>query len=164
MAPSHSRICVKSQNWHLRGLLTTLAAMQAILFKSYVGQICMLYFCFDPWSTTRGSKRKWNLTGQRVWTGGTESEMFNKLESIAHSEEPATPVLGCRISRALEPSAVQDEVREHLSSFKVFLLEEIVLFIILTNYTSKLMFLTACSDTNFIKCKLGELSAESWVM
>ncbi|KAK7121751.1 hypothetical protein R3I93_022740 [Phoxinus phoxinus] len=60
-------------------------------------------------STTRGSKRKWNLTGKRVWTGGTESEMFNKLESIAHSEEPATPVLGCRISRALEPSAVQDE-------------------------------------------------------
>ncbi|XP_067235717.1 DNA polymerase subunit gamma-1 [Chanodichthys erythropterus] len=60
-------------------------------------------------STTRGSKRKWNLTGKRVWTAGTESEMFNKLESIAHSEEPATPVLGCRISRALEPSAVQDE-------------------------------------------------------
>uniref|UniRef100_A0A671LVC2 DNA polymerase subunit gamma-1 n=1 Tax=Sinocyclocheilus anshuiensis TaxID=1608454 RepID=A0A671LVC2_9TELE len=60
-------------------------------------------------STTRGSKRKWNLAGQRVWAGGTESEMFNKLESIAHSEEPATPVLGCRISRALEPSAVQDE-------------------------------------------------------
>ncbi|XP_073687573.1 DNA polymerase subunit gamma-1 [Garra rufa] len=60
-------------------------------------------------STTRGSKRKWNLTGQRVWAGGTESEMFNKLENIAHSEEPATPVLGCRISRALEPSAVQNE-------------------------------------------------------
>lgn len=60
-------------------------------------------------STTRGRKRKWNLTGRRVWAGGTESEMFNKLESIAHSEEPATPVLGCRISRALEPSAVQDE-------------------------------------------------------
>ncbi|XP_051546033.1 DNA polymerase subunit gamma-1 [Myxocyprinus asiaticus] len=54
-------------------------------------------------------KRKWNLTGQRVWADGTESEMFNKLESIAHSEEPATPVLGCRISRALEPSAVKDE-------------------------------------------------------
>ncbi len=49
-----------------------------------------------------------------MWAGGTESEMFNKLESIAHSEEPATPVLGCRISRALEPSAVQDEVRQHL--------------------------------------------------
>lgn len=35
--------------------------------------------------------------------------MFNKLESIAHSKNPATPVLGCRISRALEPKAVKDE-------------------------------------------------------
>ncbi|KAA0724592.1 DNA polymerase subunit gamma-1 [Triplophysa tibetana] len=50
-------------------------------------------------------KRKWNLAGKRVWAGGTESEMFNKLENIAHSDEPATPVLSCRISRALEPSA-----------------------------------------------------------
>lgn len=36
--------------------------------------------------------------------------MFNKLESIAMSDTPCTPVLGCRISRALEPSAVQGEV------------------------------------------------------
>ena len=36
----------------------------------------------------------------------SESEMFNKLESIAQSQEPRTPVLGCRISRALEPSIV----------------------------------------------------------
>lgn len=40
----------------------------------------------------------------------SESEMFNKLESIAQSEEPRTPVLGCRISRSLEPSAVGTEV------------------------------------------------------
>lgn len=38
--------------------------------------------------------------------------MFNKLESIAHSKNPATPVLGCRISRALEPKAVKDEVTD----------------------------------------------------
>lgn len=57
-------------------------------------------------SSRRG---KWDVAGQRLWTGGTESEMFNKLESIAHSSEPATPVLGCRISRALEPQAVKDE-------------------------------------------------------
>ncbi|KAK2834378.1 hypothetical protein Q7C36_015079 [Tachysurus vachellii] len=55
------------------------------------------------------NKKKWNIFGRRVWTGGTESEMFNKLESIAHSKQPATPVLGCRISRALEPDAVKDE-------------------------------------------------------
>uniref|UniRef100_A0A4W6EBV9 DNA polymerase subunit gamma-1 n=1 Tax=Lates calcarifer TaxID=8187 RepID=A0A4W6EBV9_LATCA len=56
------------------------------------------------------SKRKgWDIVGKRVWTGGTESDMFNKLESIAHSAQPATPVLGCRISRALEPKAVKNE-------------------------------------------------------
>lgn len=54
-------------------------------------------------------RKKWEVVGKRVWSGGTESGMFNKLESIAHSPLPATPVLGCRISRALEPRAVKDE-------------------------------------------------------
>ncbi|KAG7267582.1 hypothetical protein CRUP_006002, partial [Coryphaenoides rupestris] len=54
-------------------------------------------------------RRSWDLVGRRLWSGGTESEMFNKLESIAHSAQPATPVLGCRISRALEPLVVGDE-------------------------------------------------------
>ncbi|XP_057576205.1 DNA polymerase subunit gamma-1 isoform X3 [Hippopotamus amphibius kiboko] len=53
--------------------------------------------------------RKWEVVAERAWMGGTESEMFNKLESIATSDTPRTPVLGCRISRALEPSAVQGE-------------------------------------------------------
>nr|CAG4643709.1 EOG090X00SQ [Lepidurus arcticus] len=44
------------------------------------------------------------LTQRRLWVGGTESPMFNKLEEIAQQNEPVTPVLGCRISRALEPS------------------------------------------------------------
>lgn len=52
------------------------------------------------------------MVEKRLWAGGTESDMFNKLESIAHSAQPATPVLGCRISRALEPRAVKDEVRQ----------------------------------------------------
>ncbi|XP_008310758.1 DNA polymerase subunit gamma-1 isoform X1 [Cynoglossus semilaevis] len=59
---------------------------------------------------SKSSKRKrWDIVRNHLWSGGTESDMFNKLESIAHSEQPATPVLGCRISRALEPSAVKDE-------------------------------------------------------
>ncbi|KAK1160831.1 DNA polymerase subunit gamma-1 [Acipenser oxyrinchus oxyrinchus] len=53
--------------------------------------------------------RKWEVVSKRVWAGGTESEMFNKLENIAQSDTPRTPVLGCRISRALEPSVVKDE-------------------------------------------------------
>ncbi|KAG9489148.1 hypothetical protein GDO78_005249 [Eleutherodactylus coqui] len=55
------------------------------------------------------SRRKWNLISRKIWTGGTESQMFNKLESIAMSPSPSTPVLGCRISRALEPAAVKGE-------------------------------------------------------
>ncbi|XP_071359062.1 DNA polymerase subunit gamma-1 [Trachinotus anak] len=54
-------------------------------------------------------RKSWDIVGKRQWAGGTESDMFNKLESIAHSAEPATPVLACRISRALEPKAVKDE-------------------------------------------------------
>ncbi|XP_028305588.1 DNA polymerase subunit gamma-1 [Gouania willdenowi] len=59
---------------------------------------------------SQSSRRKrWDLVSKRVWAGGTESDMFNKLESIAHSAQPSTPVLGCRISRALEPHTVKDE-------------------------------------------------------
>lgn len=46
-----------------------------------------------------------------MWAGGTESEMFNKLESIALAPYPQTPVLGCHISRALEPAVAKGEVR-----------------------------------------------------
>ncbi|XP_033823740.1 DNA polymerase subunit gamma-1 isoform X2 [Periophthalmus magnuspinnatus] len=60
-------------------------------------------------SSQLSRRKKWDIVGHRVWFGGTESDMFNKLESIAHSSLPATPVLGCRISRALEPRAVKDE-------------------------------------------------------
>uniref|UniRef100_A0A8C4M8Z2 DNA polymerase subunit gamma-1 n=1 Tax=Equus asinus asinus TaxID=83772 RepID=A0A8C4M8Z2_EQUAS len=65
------------------------------------------------YAVTKGLRRsnwkKWEVVAERAWMGGTESEMFNKLESIATSDTPCTPVLGCRISRALEPSAVQGE-------------------------------------------------------
>ena len=36
--------------------------------------------------------------------------MFNKLEDIAVSDEPRTPVLACKISRSLDPGVVKDEV------------------------------------------------------
>ena len=42
---------------------------------------------------------------RRHWDGGTESYMFNKLESIAVSSPSCTPVLGCRITRALQLSS-----------------------------------------------------------
>uniref|UniRef100_T1IPA4 DNA polymerase subunit gamma-1 n=1 Tax=Strigamia maritima TaxID=126957 RepID=T1IPA4_STRMM len=49
-----------------------------------------------------------DVADRSVWVGGTESAMFNQLEEIAHSREPRTPILGCRISRSLEPGVVGD--------------------------------------------------------
>ena len=39
----------------------------------------------------------------------SESHMFNMLESIAKSDQPRTPVLGCLISKSLEPRNVGTE-------------------------------------------------------
>ncbi|KAK3790338.1 hypothetical protein RRG08_062571 [Elysia crispata] len=52
---------------------------------------------------------KGQRNSQKEWFGGTESFMFNALEKIANSEAPVTPVLGCRISKALEPRYVLDD-------------------------------------------------------
>ncbi|KAH8400544.1 hypothetical protein KR222_006186, partial [Zaprionus bogoriensis] len=43
------------------------------------------------------------------WQGGTESAMFNRLEEIATREQPETPFLGCRLSRALETNGGEDQ-------------------------------------------------------
>lgn len=43
------------------------------------------------------------------WEGGSESAMFNRLEEIAGNEEPRTPFLGGRLSRALEPQGNGDD-------------------------------------------------------
>jgi len=42
----------------------------------------------------------------------SESHMFNMLESIAMSDKPQTPVLGCLISKSLEPRNVHSEVSD----------------------------------------------------
>lgn len=55
------------------------------------------------------------------WSGGTESEMFNKLEEIAISQYPKTPVLNARISQALEPDVVDKNVNKNLNN-KIFFL------------------------------------------
>ena len=60
-------------------------------------------------------KNRKNVKALCFWQGGTESFMFNKLESIAVSKDPRTPALGCAISDALHPSKVGDEVRPSLS-------------------------------------------------
>jgi DNA polymerase gamma 1 len=47
---------------------------------------------------------------KQKWKDGSESEMFNKLEEIARSESPKTPVLEARITETLEPQNVNDDV------------------------------------------------------
>ncbi|XP_012941525.1 DNA polymerase subunit gamma-1 [Aplysia californica] len=73
---------------------------------------------FNPQLSSQEAKRKSGkmykqTKGQRnaqgQWIGGSESYMFNALESVANSEQPLTPVLGCRISKALEPQFVLDD-------------------------------------------------------
>ena len=39
--------------------------------------------------------------GRKFWFGGSESYVFNKLESIAVSDQPRTPALGCGVTAAL---------------------------------------------------------------
>ena len=46
--------------------------------------------------------------------GNSESHMFNKLEEIATSSDPSTPVLGCKISRALKPQYVGTQVSHQM--------------------------------------------------
>lgn len=71
-----------------------------------------------PHTPLSSQRKRWDMVEKRFWAGGTESDMFNKLENIAHSAQPATPVLGCRISRALEPAAVKNEVRRSKSQHR----------------------------------------------
>jgi DNA polymerase gamma 1 len=44
------------------------------------------------------------------WVDGSESEMFNKLEEIAKSRYPKTPVLNASITKSLEPHNVNEDV------------------------------------------------------
>ncbi|KAK0550075.1 DNA-directed DNA polymerase gamma mip1 [Tilletia horrida] len=51
---------------------------------------------------TKGlTTRKSDYFGRKFWHGGTESYVFNKLESIALSDYPQTPALDCGITAAL---------------------------------------------------------------
>jgi DNA polymerase gamma 1 len=67
----------------------------------------------DIYRQTKGHK-----SGDQ-WIGGTESHMFNRLEQIAKGADPATPVLGCRVSRALESEHVRDDFMTSLVNWVV---------------------------------------------
>ncbi|CCE94246.1 DNA-directed DNA polymerase gamma MIP1 TDEL_0H03870 [Torulaspora delbrueckii] len=52
------------------------------------------------YESTKG-KTKTSKIFKKFWYGGSESILFNKLESIAEQDEPKTPVLGCGITFSL---------------------------------------------------------------
>ncbi|ORX72349.1 hypothetical protein DL89DRAFT_282428 [Linderina pennispora] len=61
------------------------------------------------YAATKGtSMRNKTYFGTPFWHGGTESYMFNALESIATSDDPRTPVLGCGITDALRKEVTGD--------------------------------------------------------
>ncbi|CAG0917890.1 unnamed protein product, partial [Notodromas monacha] len=57
----------------------------------------------SPYHVYSGKDDWTDVVERSAWMNGTESAMFNRLEEIAESDHPKTPVLGARISKALEP-------------------------------------------------------------
>lgn len=54
------------------------------------------------YASTKGKNtHRPDLFGHKFWYGGTESFVFNKLEQIAISDQPKTPVLDCGVTFAL---------------------------------------------------------------
>ncbi|GBC08066.1 hypothetical protein RclHR1_00790016 [Rhizophagus clarus] len=45
-----------------------------------------------------------NINGHGFWFGGSETYLVNRLEEIATSSEPLTPILRCGITNALKPA------------------------------------------------------------
>lgn len=77
----------------------------------------------DGTGTNHSSSTNYNYENENLpqkkdlrvfWEGGTESATFNKLEEIASSANPRTPVLDCQISQALEPD--QDQAKDFVTS------------------------------------------------
>ncbi|WWC69737.1 uncharacterized protein I206_103680 [Kwoniella pini CBS 10737] len=73
------------------------------------------------YKATKGSKsiRDKTLSPARIpsiWHGGSESYLFNTLESIALSEKPKTPALGCGITKALRKSYLDNGLNSYLPS------------------------------------------------
>ncbi|QPG74169.1 hypothetical protein FOA43_001493 [Brettanomyces nanus] len=52
------------------------------------------------YASTKGKSNV--LKGQRIWYGGSESVVFNRLERIAEQDDPKTPVLSAGITAALQ--------------------------------------------------------------
>jgi DNA polymerase gamma 1 len=68
----------------------------------------------ELYKQTKGSKANRTRTlpsakTPSLWHGGSESYLFNTLETIAHAERPTTPALGCGVTRALTKGYLESE-------------------------------------------------------
>ncbi|CAL1528194.1 unnamed protein product, partial [Lymnaea stagnalis] len=100
-----SRDHAKVMNYgRIYGTGQTLAARLLMQFNPQLNPEEANRLTKDMYKKTKGERN-----AQKQWIGGRESYMFNALETIANSEKPVTPVLGCRISKALEPCFVLDD-------------------------------------------------------
>jgi DNA polymerase gamma 1 len=62
------------------------------------------------YASTKGrNTHKTDYFNRKFWYGGSESFLFNKLEEIAHSDEPQTPALGCGVTSALSKKHLPQE-------------------------------------------------------
>ncbi|XP_013783947.1 DNA polymerase subunit gamma-1-like isoform X2 [Limulus polyphemus] len=88
------RLSMKEAKEKARKMYTETKGVRRYLLEDYGGYEVILHSRDDE-------------TSPKIWVGGSESHMFNKLEEIAQSQQPQTPVLKCQISRALEPQTVK---------------------------------------------------------
>jgi DNA polymerase gamma 1 len=65
----------------------------------------------DLYAKTKGQRERGKKEKEKgkLYRGGSESFMFNKLEAIANESTAKTPILGCKISTALTRSNVANE-------------------------------------------------------
>lgn len=63
----------------------------------------------ELYARTKGKKRhQRTFFDRKFWYGGTESHVFNMLETIATSSNPRTPTLGCGVTQALRKSMLPE--------------------------------------------------------
>ncbi|KAK4684071.1 DNA polymerase gamma 1, partial [Tremellales sp. Uapishka_1] len=69
----------------------------------------------DLYKSTKGTKARRGTKAPPakvpyLWHGGTESYLFNTLETVALNDRPTTPALGCGVTRALRKSYLDEEM------------------------------------------------------
>lgn len=92
----------------LKHTLTLLKQFNPVLSEKEVVQICNNLFDSTKGKTYKLSAKEKRFLSQKgvhlskIWYGGLESVLFNRLENLAESDSPKTPVLRAGITEALK--------------------------------------------------------------